>query len=94
MIPGYSLYGLVHLAFQAYVVVVFLRVIASWMPPTGPGIWAQVQVACRRLTDPVLMPIRRVLDPYQRSAGMDFSPVVLIVLLMLLERLVVRYLVF
>ena len=38
MIPGYSLYGLVHLVFQAYVVVVLVRVIGSWMPATGPGI--------------------------------------------------------
>ena len=94
MIPGYSPYDLVHLVFQAYLLVVLVRVIGSWMAPTGPGIWAQVQAVCRRLTDPLLMPLRRVLDPYQRSTGVDFSPLVLILLLSLLKGLVVRYLVF
>ena len=91
---GYSLYDLVHFVFQAYVVVVLVRVIGSWVPPTGRGTWAQVQAVCRRLTEPLLTPLRRVLDPYQRSTGVDFSPLVLIILLTLLERLVVRYLVF
>ena len=42
----------------------------------------------------MLAPLRRVLNPYQRSVGVDFSPLVLIILLTLLKGLVVRYLVF
>ena len=43
--------------------------------------------ALTRLTDPLLTPVRRVLPPI---AGRDFSPLVVILLIWIIEELIVR----
>jgi YggT family protein len=70
------------LLFNAYSVVVFLAVIASWLklPPEHPLVRVTSQ-----LTEPVLAPIRRVLPSF---GGLDFSPLLLLFALRLLQRLV------
>jgi YggT family protein len=71
------------LLFNAYSLVVFLAVIASWLKlsPEHP----LVRVTST-LTEPVLAPIRRVLPS---MGGLDFSPMVLLFALRLLARFVV-----
>jgi YggT family protein len=70
------------LLFNAYSLVVFLAVIASWLnlSPEHP----LVRVTST-LTEPVLAPIRRVLPS---MGGLDFSPMVLLFALRLLARFV------
>ena len=46
---------------------------------------AMIEDFCRRLTEPVLAPIRRVIPSL---GGIDISPMVLILLIMFLERLI------
>jgi YggT family protein len=64
-----------------YSLVVLMAVIMSWIhldrrrPPAA---------IVYRLTEPVLAPIRRVLPPV---AGLDFSPMVLLIALRVLRRL-------
>jgi YggT family protein len=60
------------LVFDAYSLVVLASVVCSWinLPPDHPV----VQVT-RRLTEPLLAPIRRVLPS---TAGVDFSPMLLL----------------
>lgn len=41
-----------------------------------------------QLTEPVLRPIRRVLPPF---GGLDLSPIVLLLLIFLLERIIIYY---
>lgn len=70
------------LFFNGYSLVVLLAVIASWLklPPEHP----LVRITSR-LTEPVLGPIRRVLPSF---GGLDFSPMLLLFALRLLQRLV------
>jgi YggT family protein len=70
------------LLFNAYSLVVLLAVIASWLnlAPEHP----LVRVT-RTLTEPVLAPLRRVLPTF---GGLDFSPMLLLFALRLLERFV------
>ncbi len=70
------------LLFNAYSLVVFLAVIASWLnlQPDHPLVRLT-----RALTEPVLAPIRRVLPS---MGGLDFSPMVLLFGLRLLARLI------
>jgi len=67
--------------FDLYSYVVLASVILSWvqLPPDNPFV-----KVISALTEPVLAPIRRVLPAV---AGMDFSPVVLLVGLSLIRRL-------
>jgi YggT family protein len=70
------------LLFNAYSLVVFLAVIASWLRLAPEHPLMRVTGA---LTEPVLAPIRRVLPS---MGGLDFSPMVLLLALRLLARVV------
>ena len=66
-----------------YSVVVLVAVVASWvqLPPSNP-----IGRVVYGLTEPLLKPIRRVLPP---TGGIDFSPLVLLVLVQILKRFVI-----
>ncbi len=67
---------------NAYSLVVFVRVIVSWiqLPPNNPVVHYS-----RVLTEPLLEPIRKLLPA---SGGLDFSPLILLVLLRFVAGLV------
>ncbi len=67
---------------NAYSLVVFARVIISWiqLPPNNP-----VAHYSRVLTEPLLEPIRKLLPA---SGGLDFSPLILLLLLRFIAGLV------
>jgi YggT family protein len=77
-----------------YFWVVLATVIISWlmafniMNPSNPYV-RQVSYALRRMTEPVLMPIRRVLPDL---GGIDISPIILIIGIQFAQQLVVTYL--
>jgi YggT family protein len=63
---------------QAYIVLLFVRLILSWFPVDPWSSWARVIGALARITDPVLTPIRRILPPLRVGGmGIDLSPIVL-----------------
>ncbi len=63
---------------QAYVVLLFVRILLSWFPISPWSPWAKVVAALARVTDPVLRPIRRLLPPLRvGSAAIDLSPILL-----------------
>ena len=65
-----------------YSLVVLIAVILSWVPMDRRN---PLVTITRRLTEPALAPIRRVLPP---MAGLDLSPMVLLLALQLLKGLV------
>jgi len=87
MRPVFSL-QLIDLVFTAFYVILLARVIFSWVPISSrsPAL-VQLRSFCYRITDPLLQPIRRLLAPYQRNSSVDFSPLVLIVLLSIVKRI-------
>jgi YggT family protein len=74
----------VDLAYRVFFVLLLARALANWLPGTGDTYYRILRVL-RRLTDPILGPIRRVLPPIQ---GLDLSPLVALILLDLVRRLV------
>lgn len=61
-----------------------VRVILSWtMPRGGGGLVAFIYQA----TEPILAPIRRIMPP---SAGMDWSPLIAMLLIGVVMRVLVR----
>lgn len=60
-------------ALYALLIVVFVRVALSWMSPYPRNDWQRIVY---RVTDPILLPIRRWVPPV---SGMDLSPLVLTV---------------
>ena len=67
----------IQFAQQALILVVIVYVVLSFvMAPYHP-----VRVALSRIIEPLLQPIRRILPPLR---GIDFSPLVLIILVQLI----------
>ena len=60
------------------------RVVLSWTNPMGGG---GVVASIYQATEPILAPIRRVLPP---TSGIDWSPLVAMLLLGVVLRIVVR----
>ena len=81
--------GLIHTAFWAYEIIVIIRVVFSWVRVAPYSPWSGLQRFVHAATEPPLRPIRRLLAPYQGRTGFDFSPLVLLVLLRVIEPLVI-----
>jgi YggT family protein len=69
-----------------YTIVIFLVIVFSWFPvqPGGPadGIFRFL----RRLTDPVLLPLRRLIPPI--GGALDISSLVVILVLFVLRGII------
>jgi len=65
-------------------ILIFARVIISWMNPMGGG---QLTAFIYQATEPILAPIRRIFPP---AGGFDWSPMIALILLGLLTRLFLR----
>jgi YggT family protein len=83
---------LIDLAVTVYIFIMFARAIISWVQPNP---YNPIVVALYRLTEPVLQPVRRVLfKSIGRNVGIDFSPLVVIVLLFIFRKFVLTILLY
>jgi YggT family protein len=78
--------GLVQLLFDLYVFVLLARVLLSWVQvdPHNP-----IVNLINQLTEPLLAPIRNLLP---QGGGMDFSPMVAFVVVLITEQVVLTLL--
>lgn len=78
---------LVCIAIQLYLLVIFVRIIMSWFPPTPGTTYATIHEVFYNLTEPVLAPIRAALPPFRMGmAALDLSPIVVVLIGILLQR--------
>ena len=75
---AYSLIRFVSFVARIYTFIIIARAIISWVRPNPYNPAVQI---LHRLTEPVLQPIRRALFRSVGNMGIDFSPIVAIVLL-------------
>jgi YggT family protein len=76
----------INVLFLGLTILIFGRVILSWVPTRLPF---GLNDFIFSVTEPILAPIRRALP---MAAGMDFSPLIALVLLQLVEQLLLRIL--
>ncbi len=67
--------------FRMYELVLLVRVVMSWVHPARDNLFSDW---IYRLTEPVLEPVRTVLPI--RGAGIDFSPLIVLFLLRVVQR--------
>jgi YggT family protein len=79
---GMSLLGVFRTALDVFFYAILLQVILSWVSPQSP-----ISGALNSLTKPILAPIQRILPT---ASGMDFSPVVALILIQMLNVSVIR----
>jgi len=72
-----GLQRLICLVFTLYYVVLIVRIILSWVPSLPEPLEPLARFV-RGLTDPLLIPLRRVIPPVRMGPGaLDLSPLVL-----------------
>lgn len=76
---------LIQRLFNIYEVLIVVWCLLSWAPMRGGGFLDDVRGAIGMLVEPYLGIFRRVIPPF---GGIDFSPVVAILALGIIERLV------
>ncbi len=76
---------------QAYIVVIFVRVVLSWFPISPDSALASVYRIVYALTEPVLGPIRRVMPGVGVGGmGLDLSPIIVLLVLEIILIPIVR----
>jgi len=74
---------------QAYLIILFGRIILSWFPIESGSVIASIFGFLYAVTEPVLGPIRRVIPPMGMGGmGFDFSPLIVILGISLLNNFV------
>tara|TARA_B110000438_G_C15781284_1_gene636460 strand:- start:842 stop:1099 length:258 start_codon:yes stop_codon:yes gene_type:complete len=74
---------------QIYSLLILVRVVFSWFPISPNGIAATVSGFLFMVTDPVLLPLRRLLPAFRMgSMGLDLSPVVAFFAISLLQNII------
>jgi len=81
------LIDIVQWAATIFSILVFARVIISWM---GRGSTHPLVLLVYRLTEPVLAPVRSILPSF---GGLDFSPVLVLIGIQVLERVLIQVLI-
>ena len=79
-----ALASVLHMLLQAYIWVVIIRSLISWV---NPDPWNPIVQMLNRLTDPLLEPIRRKMFRMMGYGGMglDLSPLILIAVVYFLD---------
>lgn len=62
---------------QAYIIILFARIILSWFPISPNSGMATVYGFLYTITEPVLGPVRRIIPPVGMGGmGLDLSPMI------------------
>ncbi|WAC08676.1 MAG: YggT family protein [Thermodesulfobacteriota bacterium] len=82
-----ALANVVDIGLTIYMWIVVIRAIISWV---NPDPYNPIVVFLRRLTDPVLNSIRRRLPFALSQTGIDFSPLILLLGIIFLQKFLVK----
>jgi YggT family protein len=88
-----AILDIVLLVLQLYIWLLIAAAVLSWLVAfnvvnTRNAVVATIGDFLYRITEPVLRPIRNMLP---NLGGLDISPVILILLILLIENIIVRY---
>ena len=67
-----------------YSFVIIASALMSWVNPDPRN---QIVIFLRRVTEPVLEPVRRMLPPW-KTGGLDLSPMIVLIAIQFVERVV------
>ena len=83
---GGSAIGFIAWLLDVYSWVIIAAALISWVNPDPRN---PIVAFLRRVTEPVLEPVRRLLPPW-RTGGLDLSPVIVLIAIQIIERVLLR----
>ncbi len=85
------LINIVNVLFGAFYILLFVSIILSWVRPSPyHPVWGPIIRITSIVIDPVLAPVRRLMPP---MGGLDFSPMVVLLLARVLQQAVISLLI-
>jgi YggT family protein len=89
----YTVIRVISVIFQIYEFLILIRVLLSWINVSSyrPVINHPIVRILYRVTDPVLVPLQRLIPPI--GGAIDISPVVALILLEIIRRVLITFLV-
>ncbi len=79
-------YGIVRAVFQVYYIILVVRVLLSWV---SPGFGGAIARFVYEMTEPLLSLCRKII-PGRLGLRVDFSPIIALILLQIIENLILR----
>ena len=78
---------------RVIVALICASAVMSWFTPSfGPQLW-KIYGLIQNLTEPFILPFRKLLWRFSSQMGIDFSPVIAILAVQFITRLLIRILV-
>mgnify|MGYP002627296150 CR=1 FL=1 len=90
MLSSFSIVAFIARLFDFYQLLIFIWCILSWIPLSSEGLLADLAHAIDTLVRPFLGVFRRLMPPF---GGLDFSPILALVVLRLIEQLIMAILI-
>ncbi|MBD3182907.1 YggT family protein [Candidatus Poribacteria bacterium] len=87
----YLLIRLLFFAIDVYTILIIIRAVISWIRPDP---YNQLVQMLYKVTEPFLGPIRKFILRYTGNMGIDFSPLVAIIILNLFKYIIRRILLY
>ncbi len=82
-------FRLICVVLTIYWVILFARIILSWIPPPMSGFGRTLYDLVHDLTEPVLGLVRGLLPPIRMGAvGLDLSPIIVFIALAVIRRVI------
>jgi YggT family protein len=70
-----------------YMWVIIFRAVISWV---NPDPYNKIVIILYRITEPVLRPVRRLMPSPLRTTGIDFSPIIVLLVIIFLQYFLVE----
>lgn len=82
------LIDIINVLFLIFYVLLFASIILSWVRPNPyHPVWGPIIRIVSAVVDPILNPVRRLMPP---MGGLDFSPMVVLLLARVLQRVIIN----
>jgi len=78
---------IINLVINVLIILIFVRVLLSWIPDF-PYRYRRAARLLESITDPVIAPFRRIVPP-SRTGGLDISPMLAVVALVIIRRVLI-----
>lgn len=88
----FTIVYIVNTLFQILQLLIFARIILSFIPfnPYQSSALNQVREVIWQMTEPIMEPFRRIIPPASMGGGyMDFSPIIVLILLRILRGVII-----